>query len=86
MQTDLIQRLGEHLDLTQTPIRSIIATAGGVPTPRPAPPAPAPLQQLDEAAAARLEHLVETIDDPVLREQVLRAAINSTRRRRDTRQ
>ena len=84
MQTELIERLGTLVDLEATPIKSIVATAGGMPPARPAPPAAPVLAPLDEAERSRLTQLTASIDDPLLREQVLRAMINSTRRRLET--
>lgn len=79
MELDLVERLA--LRVGRGTVTRIVARAGGPPPP-PEPSAAPPLQPLDEPAAARLEQLVERIDDPDLRARVLAAARASERRRR----
>lgn len=79
MELDLVERLAPRLGRGR--VQRIVARAGGPPAPVERPQ-PSPLATLDASTEARLQQLVEHIDDPALRERVLAAARAMERRRR----
>jgi hypothetical protein len=78
MELDLVERLAPRLGRGR--VTHIVARAGGQPPPLEPSPKP-PLAPLDELSRARLEQLVQHIEDPALRARVLAAAIATERRR-----
>ena len=79
MELELLDRLEPRLGRGK--VTRIVARAGGPPPPL-EPSTPPPLGTIDAATEDRLEHLVEGISDPALRDRILAAARASERRRR----
>jgi hypothetical protein len=82
MELELLDRLEPRLGKGK--VTRIVARAGGPPPPL-EPSSPPALQPLDAPTEDRLEHLVEGISDPALRERVLAAAKATEARRRASR-